>query len=254
MTLQLHHWEPNAESLALLICLDELQLEFGSTYVDFLQLRQHSPAHLKLDAKGTLPLLDADGTIMSDSMLALQFLCDAHPEAGLAPAGPSNWYDLQAWLAWVGGWIGLNADVRLLGWNAVMRKALSADVLAAFGEEVAKLPKEKEAGWGQVWSEAEAAEEQLNLAEERVEKIVGKIEAQLEANDWIVGSAFSIVDIAAFAFTHDLPSLLPHIVNETRTPHMLEWRERIAARPSVTNALAGSRSGIAPVMYMAPGC
>ena len=40
--LELYHWEPNAECLALLICLKEKNLDFRSHYVDMLKLEQRN--------------------------------------------------------------------------------------------------------------------------------------------------------------------------------------------------------------------
>lgn len=249
----LYHWEPNAESLALLICLKELTVEFESHYVDMLALEQHTAEYLEKSPKAIVPLLVAEGESMTDTGFALQYLAERYPDAGLAPTDASLLYDLRAWAAWLGGWVGICSDVRLLGWNYVMLKAVPEDRLERFRAELALLPKEKQSGWTAVWSDAEADEDQLANAEERVAKLVQKLEAILADSTWMIGDEYSISDMLAYGYLHNLPELLPSIVNEKDTPGVIRWLGDIAGREAVTQAHAMRRSTIAETMYAAPG-
>lgn len=251
--LALHRFEPNAESLALLICLEELGVDYEDRYVDMLRLEQHGPGHIDLGAGPNVPVLLAEGEALGDAMLALQYLTDAHRGAGLAPGDAAGWYDAQAWLAWLGGWQGLAADIRLLGWNYVMRDALSNDALEDLQRDIGSLDLRKEAGWGAVWSDAEAPGEQLALSEERVSKHIARIEAALAGSGWIVGSDYSIVDIAAFAYLHNVADLLPALANDESSPRLLDLVARIAVRPAAKAAMTRKRSTVADVVYAPPG-
>ena len=251
--IELYHWEPNAESLALLVSLKEKNVEFHSHYVDMLHLEHHTTDYLELSPKAQVPLLVADGENMSDAGFALQYLAERYPEPRLAPTDPSGWYDLQAWTSWLGGMMGLAADVALLGWNYVMLEKMPAKELAAFRARVAELPKEKKSGWAAVWSDAEADEDELQNAEERVRQLVAKIESILLDAEWIISGAYSIIDITAFAHLHSVPALAPGIVNDSETPRIISWLERLHERPAVADALAMHKSTIAPVVYAAPG-
>jgi GST-like protein len=251
--LELYHWEPNAESLALLICLKEKGLEFESHYIDMLKLEHYSTGFLELSPKAIVPLLVADDELMSDTGFALQYLAERYLEPAYAPTDPSSWYDLQAWTASLGGMMALSSNVQVLGWNYEMLQAIPADELAEFRSKVAELPKEKLSGWAAVWTDAEADEDQLANAEGRVAEVVTRIEAQLATSNCIVGDEYSIVDMYAFALVHSLPDLTPGIVNQKRTPKFIEWLAWIADRPAVAEALSLRRSSIAPTMYSAPG-
>ena len=252
--IELYHWEPNAESLALLICLKEKDISFRSHYVDMLQLEHHAPAYLELSPKAQVPLLVADGEAMSDAGFALQYLAERYPEPRFAPDDASGWYDLQAWTAWLAPGAGLAADVQFLGWNQVMLDTLPAEELEAFRAKVAELPKEKVSGWAAVWSDAEADEERLANAAERVQEVIDRMESILTSHAWIVGDAYSIVDMLAFAQVHGLPDMLPGIVNEEATPNIIEWLHNISSRSAVTGAFSMRRSTVTPVLYIAPGC
>jgi glutathione S-transferase/GST-like protein len=251
--IELYHWEPTAESLALLVCLKEKEVEFQSHYVDMLQLEQHTAAYLELSPKARVPLLVAEGEAMSDAGFALQYLAERYPQPRLAPSDASGWYDLQAWTAWLGGMGGLAADVQLLGWNHVMLEKMPAKELAAFRAKVVLLPQEKKSGWAAVWSDAEADEDQLANAEERVQELVTRIESNLSASTWMLGDEYSIIDVSTYAHMHSLPELLPAIVNDRQSPKVVEWLARITKRPAVLDALKMNKSTIAPVVYSAPG-
>lgn len=250
--IELYHWEPTAESLALLICLEEKGLEFRSHYVDMLQLEHHASDYLALSPKAQVPLLLAEGEVMSDAGFAMQYLAERY--AGFAPGDASGWYDLQAWTAWLGPGAGLAADVQMLGWNYVMLDAMPADHLASFQARVAKLPRQKVSGWAAVWSDAEADEDRLKNAEERVQQVIANIESVLAEQAWMVGGEYSIVDMMAFSQVHGLPDLLPGIVSKKTTPNIIDWLQRISLRPAVAGALSMRRTTIVPVVYLAPGC
>ena len=251
--IELHHWEPNSGSLALLVCLAEKDLEYAGHYVDMLRLEQHEPEFRVLSPEGIVPLLVTEGEAMTDSGLALQYLSDRYPEPCLAPTDPAAWYDLQAWTAILDGRMGLADSVRLLGWNLVMLKRLPAEELDALSVGVSRLPQKKQSGWAQVQTEAEADEDQLKLARERVVDVVGKLEVALMRSDWLVGDAYSIADILGFAHAHCVPALLPEFVNSKTAPRVIEWLSRIAGRDAVRAVLARSSGRFAPGAFAAPG-
>jgi len=252
--LELYHWEPNAESLALLICLKEKGLAFNGHYVDMMKLEHHTAAYMAKSPRAIVPLLKDAGELMDDTGFALQYLDERYPEPRLVSADPAELYDVQAWAAWLGGtMVGVCADVRLLGWNYVMLNAIPKDELAVFRKQVAALPKQLQSGWSAVWSDAEASVDQLANAKERIEKIVNRIEKALVKSGWIVGKDYSITDITAFAYIHVLPELLPDMVNKDKTPKIMKWLEVINKRDAVKNALTMRKSTIAKDVYPAPG-
>lgn len=251
--IELHHWEPNACSLALLVCLAEKDLEYVGHYVDLLKLEHHEPEFRVLSQEGIVPVLVTEDEAMTDTGLALQYLSDRYPEPCLAPTDPAAWYDLQAWTAILDGRMGLADNVRLLGWNLVMLKRLPAEELDALSAGVSRLPQKKQSGWAQVQTEAEADEDQLKLARERIEEVIGKLEATLARSDWLVGDAYSIADILGFAHAHCVPALLPDSVNANTAPRVIEWLSRIAERDTVRAVLARSAKRFAPGAFAAPG-
>jgi len=235
----LYHWEPNGDSLKMLIALKEKSVPFDSHYVDLLNLDHHGEAFKSVADDGRVPLLIEDGEVLKDTQFALQYLAEAYSPR-LAPEDPAGWYDVQAWTAQLDQV--LAPSVRMLGWHTVTAPAMSEAQRADFLKRSEDVPKPQVmAGWAQVTSDAEASEDQLANARERIGQVVDRIEAALEGADWLVGNAWSIVDINAFARIHTLPRLTPELVNPTRTPRIMSWLERVGERPCVREALAMRR-------------
>ena len=245
--LDLYHWEPNAESLKLIIALKEKHVPFQSRYVDLLELEHHGDAFKAVADGARVPMLVAGADAFTDSQLTLEYLAEAY-EPRLAPTDPTGWYDVQAWTAQLDQ--ALSANVRLLGWHTVTAPAMRDTQRQAFLDRVAKLPQpQAAAGWAQVTSDAEASEDQLANARERIGQGVDKIEMALAGADWLVGDAYSVADINAFALTHTLPRLAPELVNGSRTPKMLAWLKRVGDRAAVREALAVGKAGLGQDVY-----
>ena len=237
--IELYHFEPNGESLKLLIALKEKDVAFESRYVDLLDLEHHADAFKDAAGGGRVPLLVQDGQAMADAQLILEYLAEGF-EPRLAPTDPAGWYDVQAWTAQLDH--ALSAAVRLIGWHRVTLPAMEEARRRDFLSRAACLAKpEAQAGWDRVTSDAEASEDQLSNAEDRIAAMVDRVEAALEDAAWLVGGAYSVVDINAFALLHTLPRLLPDRVNGENTPRMMAWFEHIEARPAVQAALAMAR-------------
>ena len=242
--LELHHGEPNADSLKLIIALKEKSAPFTPRYVDLLNLEHHSEAYKAATSGHTrAPVLVEDGLAMTDSQLALEYLVEAF-EPRLAPADPAGWYDIQAWTAQLDQ--GLGPNVRLLGWHTITAPGMPEAQRRDFLDRVSSLPQvQVAAGWSQVTDDAEASEDQLANARERIGQMAQKIEAALQDSDWLVGGAYSAADINAFALAHTLPRLTPELVNAETTPKLVAWLKRIGDRAAVKAALAmGKAPGV----------
>jgi len=244
--LELYHWEPNGDSLKLIVALKEKGVPYASHYVDLLALEHHGAAFKAAADGGRVPLVVENGAVLKDSQLALEYLAEAY-EPRLAPTDPAGWYDIQDWTGFANT---LGANVRALGWHTVTAPGMSEAERKDFLDRSAALPKPAVmAGWAQVTSDAEASEDQLRLARERIADAVARIEKQLTGKDWLVGGAYSVADINVFAHAHVLPRLTPEIVNAQKTPNTMAWLKRVGERPAVRDALRARHSNRAGDVY-----
>jgi glutathione S-transferase len=95
---ELHYYPGNA-SLFPHMLLRELGCPFELRLVDRDHDAQTSPAYLKLNPNGKIPVLVTDGQPIYETCAIGLHLCDLHPEAGLAPPpGAPDRGDYYKWM------------------------------------------------------------------------------------------------------------------------------------------------------------
>ena len=223
--IRLHRDRATPDTLRLLVALAETGTPHETVSVDTAAYAQWSSPHLDLAPQGQVPVLVDDDAAMPDSAYALQYLGEAHgPD--LVPADPWHWYEVQALIQRMDAAIGPSAN--LLGWTA----ATSADERAVHRKTLAAIPgREKPAGWHAVWADAEASEDQLANARERISDMLDELEARLAGSVWLVGGAYSLADISAFALVRAVDAALPGSL--ASRPALSRWFDRVGRRDAV---------------------
>ena len=101
MTTTLHYFPGNA-SMAPHMLLREIGAPFELALVDRAANAQNSPAYLRLNPNGTIPVLVNGDLVLHEAAAILLHLCDAHPQADLAPAlGTAERAQFYKWLFWL---------------------------------------------------------------------------------------------------------------------------------------------------------
>ena len=205
--IQLHYYPGNA-SLIPHILLEELGLPFELQYVDRAQSAQKSPAYLKLNPNGLIPVLVDGALVLYETAAICLHLADTHPKAGLAPApGTAERAHAYKWLAW-------------------LTNTLQAALIIYFYPE----------RWMNEGNAAGAAELKGH-AEAKIGAMLDQLDAQFAAHgaDWLLGARYSVLDPYAFVlcrwtrgFARPARSL----------PHLKPFLERMLARPAVQRAFA----------------
>lgn len=205
--IQLHYYPGNA-SLIPHILLEELGLPFELQYVDRAQSAQKSPAYLKLNPNGLIPVLADGPLVLYETAAICLHLADANPKAGLAPAlGTAERAHGYKWLAW-------------------MTNTLQAALILYFYPE----------RWMNEGNAAGAAELKGH-AEAKIGAMLDLLDAQFASHgaDWFSGARYSVLDPYAFVlcrwtrgFARPARSL----------PHLKPFLLRMLARPAVQRALA----------------
>jgi glutathione S-transferase len=91
------------------------------------------------------------------------------------------------------------------------------------------------------WKTARSGFSEADLANatRKIEVAVDKVEAQLEATPWLAGDAYTLADINFYAHCgFALQRMFPDIGTVARCPRLLDWVQRVEARPGVQAALA----------------
>jgi glutathione S-transferase len=220
--IALHYDAPTPDAVKLIVTLRAAGLDYEAVPVDTAAYAQWEAPHNALAPQGQVPVLVENGLAMPEAAFALQYIGEAHAPA-LAPADPWLWYQIQALNQQIDGAIG--PAVNLLGWT----RETSIEERAAHRARLAAIPhRQKPAGWHAVWADAEANEDQLANARERIEGGLDQIEARLGQGEWLVGGAFTLADINAFALVRAAREVLPQAV--AARPAVAAWLGRIEAR------------------------
>ena len=208
--LQLHYHPGNASLIPHLV-LEEIGVPFELAYVDRSVAAQKSPAYLKLNPNGLIPVL-VDGAAAAPPLVLYEtpavclHLADTHPGAGLMPPlGSAARAHAYKWLAW-------------------LNNSVQATLILYFYPER--------------WADDAGAVAQVKAhAEAKVGALLDQLDAEFarHAGSWLLGDAFSLVDPYAFVlcrwtrgFARPARSL----------PHLKPFLDRMLARPAVRRAFA----------------
>lgn len=249
--LELFHWEPVGHAARVLVCLEEIGVDYRSNYVDALNFEHFSGDFLKLNPQGLLPVLKVDGVALSESSLINEFLAESFPEANLKPADPTDSYNVQVWSKFVD--YNLASSLATLGCRRYLVPLLERCDRAVLETRIASIPvPERRVGWRRA-ARNDYDEALVDNAGRKVRLVLGRMEEALATGEWLVGGRYSIADINAFAMISGLMQAAPDIVNADDAPHTTAWAGRIAARPAVRSVLDSADLRRRPDTVFLPG-
>lgn len=237
MKLKLYHAEPYANSLKVLIALKEKGLEFESVYVDLHKFEQHEPWFVAINPEGQVPVLDHDGVIITQTTVINEYLEDAFPDTPpLRPADPVGKARMRYWNKFVDEH--LMNYVSMWGWHRMVGVIARGIESGEFEKLVERIPLQEQR---EKWRTARSgfSEEELANATRKIDVAVDKAEAQLGETPWLAGDMYTLADINYYSMCGvSLARMFPEIGTVDRCPRLLEWIERMEARPGVIAARA----------------
>ena len=147
-------------------------------------------------------LLDGERSVM-ESCAILQYLAEKFPTS-LLPEGETRW-NILPWVYWQAANVGpvFGNKLSYTRYMDTVAQEAKAHPLERFGTEALRL--------------------------------VGVMEKQLQNHSWVAGDTFSIADIALYPW---LRGWKWSKVDITRTPAVLDWVNRVRARPGVERGIA----------------
>jgi glutathione S-transferase len=97
------YYAPGACSLASHIALEESGLAYEAFRINTAGGEQRTPEYLKINPRGRVPALVADGKTLVENVAIMAFIAGGHPKAGLWPA--TTWDQAQALsvMSWLAG-------------------------------------------------------------------------------------------------------------------------------------------------------
>lgn len=210
------HYFPGNASFAPHVLLNEIGAPFTLQLVDRTQGAHKSPAYLKLNPNGLIPVLVDGELVLYETAAVLMHLVDTHPTAGLAPSlGSAERAHFYKWMTW-------------------LTNTLQATLIHYFYPE--RMVDEGQAGAAaQVKAHAEAK------AGECLAQLDAQLAAQLEVDaapggPWLLGANHSALDPMAFMLCRWTRGFASRPAREY--PHIGPYLQRVLARPAVQRTLA----------------
>lgn len=236
MALKYYHAEPAANSLKSMISLKEKALEFESIYVDLHKFEQHSEWFVKINPEGQVPVLDHDGTLITHTTVINEYLEDAFPESPpLRPADPAGKARVRYWNKFVDEHV-MN-HVSMWGWHRMVGVIARNIESGEFEKLLERIPLYEQR---EKWRTARSGFSEADLANatRKIEVAVDKVEAQLGQSAWVAGDMFTTADINFYSMCGMMVErMFPEMNIASRCPRLVDWHERMEARPGVQAAL-----------------
>jgi glutathione S-transferase len=189
MKLYYHPLSGHAHRAHLFLSL--LEIAHDLVEVDFKAGAHKAPAFLQMNRFGQVPVLDDDGTLVSDSNAILVYLAKKHRRSDWLPETPEGAAAVQRWLSVAAGQI-------------------------AFGPAAARLVT--------LFGAKFNAEEVIA----RAHAVVTVIDAELEGRSWIAAPQPTIADVALYSYIARAPE---GNVDLSAYRNVLAWLGRIEALP-----------------------
>jgi glutathione S-transferase len=193
--LKLHYHPLSTYARRVRIAIQEKSVPVDLMEVDMPKRAHRAAEYLALNPYGRVPTLEEDGFVLYESTAILEYLEMTHPEPALVPKDPQ-------------GRATVSMHMKLC--DLQMTRQTGAII---FPKRF--LPNDR-------WDEAV-----MTQAKKDIEAHLSIIERALDGKTWMVGEAYSLVEVAYTPFVAFLP-----LMEITPPPAVGAWVQRMLARPS----------------------
>lgn len=247
--LTLYHGWRSSASRRVRLCLAEKGLAFESKTIDLTKMEHHSPAFLKLNPNGVIPLLVLeDGRSLYESGTICEYIDETWPEPPLRPADAYGRAVMRNWIRHVDGLIG---NLIIFNWAHSMAKVAQGWSDKELAEKLAQVPsKERREAWLRTARRPYTEEERDEARQKLKTALLDRMEEALGRDAWLAGERYSLADIGAVPFIKRIDEeIAPDEMSRAKHPRVAAWWEKIQARPAFATAriepfadtLAGTR-------------
>ena len=237
MALKYYHAEPLANSLKSMLPLFEKGLAFESVYVNLHKFEQHQPWFVAINPEGQVPVLDHDGAIITQTTVINEYLEDAFPDLPpLRPNTPVGNARMRWWNKFVDEHV-MNF-VSIHGWHRMVGIIARNIESGEFEKLLENIPLYEQR---EKWRTARSGFSEADLANATARSRSRSTRSRRSSakREWLAGDSYTLADINFYSHCGMMVErMFPEMEIATRCPRLVEWRERVTARPATRQALA----------------
>jgi GSH-dependent disulfide-bond oxidoreductase len=238
---QVWTWEPNSNSGKPLFALKQKGIDFDFHYVNMTDFEHHAPEYLARNPAGTLPTLEHDGKIFTESTPMCEYIDATWPDKGprLVPPTPIERYRMRFLSRSLTQFA---AALSVIGWHNFVGPQARAKSPEELERIIARIPtKERQIAWRTAVNST-FTPEQLQNARDAVGRGVMAMEERLKQHPFLIGPAYTLADLDCFANAYALPASVPEHANNDVAPRFIEWLIRVYNMPGTMEAFGLARS------------
>lgn len=218
------------------ITMFEKGLEWNIHEIDLFTGEQYKPEYLKLNPKGVVPTLIADGQPVIESTLICEFLDETYPEPSLVPGDPYGRSQMRLWSKAVDE--GLFEGVVELSFCAMFRDRMKNMTDGQRTTRFANVgdPKRRDRFYSTYKQGVASRYVFHGIA--AYEKAFKTMEANLaDGRPWLIGGQFTLADINLMPLVARLEYLDLLDIWISNRPHVRAWWQRATHRPSFAGGI-----------------
>lgn len=227
--LTLYHYPSSPCAAKVRAVLAEKRLDWNGVVVDIIEKENLTPAYLKLNPKGVVPVLLDDDAAIAESSIIMEYLDTAYDRDSLKPAGALAQARMRKWLKWVDetqhpSWPGL-------AWIILIRPVWLAKSKAETDALLDRLidPARRERQVRLLAEGFDAAD--FEAAMRVLDRTLADMEAALAAHDWLVDDKPTLADLAVLPYAISVEKFGLDAMLESR-PRVAEWLARWRQSPT----------------------
>lgn len=227
-----HGWLSSA-SRRVRLCLAEKDIAYESVAIDLGRQEQHSPEYLAMNPNGVVPALQLDdGRSLYESSTICEYLDDIIPQPPLRPADPYQLATMRNFVRWIDE--RALPNLLILNWSIALQPGASRWTERELEEKLARIPTaERREAWIRI-ARQPYTEEEKSAALDRLLQLLERMEGMLAegGGDWLMGSQYTMADIAAVPFVARIVELAPDAVG----PRVATWWSKVQQRRAFAQA------------------
>jgi glutathione S-transferase len=228
--LTLYHNDMSVCAQKVRLALAEKGVPHEARHMNLRAGDQRDPAYLKLNPKAVVPTLVHDDVVVTESVVINEYIDDAFPEPPLKPADAAGRARMRWWTKHIDD--GIFAATGTVSLSVAFHHQYTPEII----EQLTQL---RGPAYLQRFRQLQKGVENPAFPDaiKRLYKMVTDMDAALALGPWLVGSTYTLADIAYAPYI----TRLDHLKFDglfMRHPRVADWYERIKARPAYQSALA----------------